>query len=509
MAKSIKLSKSSTLELPDISSYKLIVSAVQPEGMTSKIFVKQRTRNFARGLFEDTFVAVCTPTQLEDFAEDAPGEGSSYYRTESIELVMRTPELLLEVFESLKYEVKKLVIDLDALDNLSATQLYEVSAGGPVVAIPSAPTITSITGAVNALSIAFTPAASSGVPVKTYEYSLNGGLLWQSRGADSSLSPVVISGLPGSMTYNVKIRAVDFLGNKGLATQPTVYGYTVPYPAAPTINSVTAGDAGKLIVNFTSASGGTAPAATNYEYSSDGGSTWLARTPASVTSPITIEGLGDNIEYSIKIRGTANGVAGDMSNTVVGRTVSVAPPATFWTSCTATLGVSKLITNLGLSPLNFTKTKVGDAASGAPGNWIIEQNTTTPELTDVSFNITGNYAKTTLVVCYRNDYVDNANPGVGSYGINGAKYPYLGFALANNINVTGVGSFVRFKWNGVKLFEFLNQTNTSPINSYLPAANFNYGTLGGIAPGQTGNIVIEIEAQGAGTAAFSFFLGYD
>lgn len=122
--------------MPDISSIKLIVTAINAEDMPSKIFVNQRIRNFAKDRIDDTFVAVCTPTQLEDFEEDCPSPGTSYYRTDKIELVGRTPEMVQSVFDSLVYEVKKLVVDLTDLDNLLPAQVYTINAIDPVSIAP-------------------------------------------------------------------------------------------------------------------------------------------------------------------------------------------------------------------------------------------------------------------------------------------------------------------------------------------------------------------------------------
>ena len=136
MAKSIQISKSSTVYIPGISSIKLVVEAINAENMPSKIFVNQRIRNFAQDRIDDTFVAVCTPTQLEDFEEDCPAPGTSYYRTDRIELVGRTPEMVQSVFDSLIYEVKKLVVDLTDLDNLMPAMVYNINAIDPVTVAP-------------------------------------------------------------------------------------------------------------------------------------------------------------------------------------------------------------------------------------------------------------------------------------------------------------------------------------------------------------------------------------
>lgn len=224
MAKNIKIVRKSTVELPAISSYKLVVQAIEPEEMPLKIFIKQRIRNFAKEITDDIFVGVCTPTQLEDFDEDSPAEGTSFFRTDIIELVARTPELIQQVFDSLIYEVKKLVVDLTDLEVLSDEEVYSVSALDPVVQVLPAPTIQGITATATSLSVTFTaPADIVGPPVSNYEYSLNGGTTWNTRLPKSTASPLVISGLTSNTTYSVQLRAVNSSFAQGKAT--------VVYPA--------------------------------------------------------------------------------------------------------------------------------------------------------------------------------------------------------------------------------------------------------------------------------------
>lgn len=219
MAKSIKIVKKSTVELPDISSYKLVVQAIEPVEMDGKVFIKQRIRNFAKETTDDIFVGVCTPTQLEDFEEDAPGHGTSFFRTDSIELVARTPEVIQEVFSSLVYEVKKLVVDLTDLESLQDEEIYSISALDPVVQVLPAPTIQTITATSTSLSITFSaPAEIVGPPVENYQYSLDGGTTWKDRLPRSVVSPLVISRLTANTTYNVQLRAVNNSFAQGRAT---------------------------------------------------------------------------------------------------------------------------------------------------------------------------------------------------------------------------------------------------------------------------------------------------
>jgi hypothetical protein len=132
MAISIQISKKSAVFVPDIGSYRLVIETVNPQNISGKVFINQRVRNFAKDKFEDTFVAVCTPTQLEDLQEDSPDESTSYYRTNKIDLVARTPELLQTVFDSILFEVKKLVIDLSDLEKLTDAEVYLIDAYEPI-----------------------------------------------------------------------------------------------------------------------------------------------------------------------------------------------------------------------------------------------------------------------------------------------------------------------------------------------------------------------------------------
>jgi hypothetical protein len=135
MSISIQISKRSTVEVPEISSYKLVVEAINAQNMPDKIFVNQRIRNFAKLQSEDFFVAVCTPTQLEDFFEDSPSGDTTYYRTNRVELIGRTAEMVQDVFESLLYEVKKLVVDLSDLETMVEAEVYSITANTPITKV--------------------------------------------------------------------------------------------------------------------------------------------------------------------------------------------------------------------------------------------------------------------------------------------------------------------------------------------------------------------------------------
>ena len=95
-------------------------------------------------------------------------------------------------------------------------------------------------------------------------------------------------------------------------------------PAAPTSLAATPGN-GSASITFTPGSS-LCLTITNYKYSTDDGSTWTAFSPAVTTSPVTISGLTNGTNYSVKLRAFA-GVDGAASAavSVTPRTVPGAP----------------------------------------------------------------------------------------------------------------------------------------------------------------------------------------
>ncbi len=87
-------------------------------------------------------------------------------------------------------------------------------------------------------------------------------------------------------------------------------------PGAPSITSVVAGN-GQVSVHFTAGGDGGSPI-TNYEYSTNNGTSWTARDPASVNSPLTITGLTNGTTYNIKLRAVNTNGPGAASNSMSG-----------------------------------------------------------------------------------------------------------------------------------------------------------------------------------------------
>jgi len=316
MRKSIQISKRSTIYIPDITSFKLVVETLNAENMSDKIFVNQRIRNFAKERFDDTFVAVCTPVQLEDFPEDSPEEGSSFYRTNRIELVGRTPEYLQTVFDSLVYEVKKLALDLDQLDLLTDAETYTISSDEEILMVPNAPTIITAEGSNGEIAVYFNPPENDGGSViVNYEYTLNDGVSWSTRSPVSVYSPLKIYGLENNTIYNIKLRALNKTG-AGLASAKVYAAPTLPgVPNSPVITGVYTDIDSSLAIVFNRPISTGGATITGYQYSLDGGNTWL---DASASLKINVQNIVLNQTYYVSVKAKTNitGIYGAASRPV-------------------------------------------------------------------------------------------------------------------------------------------------------------------------------------------------
>lgn len=87
---------------------------------------------------------------------------------------------------------------------------------------------------------------------------------------------------------------------------------------------------GQVDIYFTPGTVGTIPV-TNYEYSTDGGSTWTALSPKDTTSPLRVTGLTNGQEYDFAIRSSQDGVPSTASDVVTATPVALpgAPSITF------------------------------------------------------------------------------------------------------------------------------------------------------------------------------------
>ncbi len=185
----------------------------------------------------------------------------------------------------------------------------------PTVLAPNPPTINAVTAGNGQLSINFTaPLSNGGASITNYQYSLNNGATWQTPSPAKTSSPLVVSGLTNGTAYSVSLRAVNSAGPGFQSTSVSASPATpVSTPGSPSISSIETGD-GQLSINFTAPTSDGGSAITNYEYSLDGGTNWIASD--ATTSPIVVSGLTNGTAYSVKLR-AVNSVGSGSANVAV------------------------------------------------------------------------------------------------------------------------------------------------------------------------------------------------
>ena len=176
---------------------------------------------------------------------------------------------------------------------------------------PGAPTITSYVVGDKTISISFTAGTNTGSAIQKYQYSTDNATHWVD--ASSTTSPMLINiatanggALVNGTSYRVNIRAVNTqFGSASLNQFATP---DVP-PGAPTITTVSSSSS-SISLAFT-AGVNTGTSITNYEYSTDGGTTWKLRS--GTTSPMTISTVSSSTAslvigttYQIQIRALNN-----------------------------------------------------------------------------------------------------------------------------------------------------------------------------------------------------------
>jgi hypothetical protein len=143
-------------------------------------------------------------------------------------------------------------------------------------------------------------------------------------------------------------------------TSGTVYGAaTYTTPSATTISSITAG--GSLTVNFNAPTSNGGQPITNFEYSTNGGTNWVAASPVVTTSPLVISGLNIGTTYAVQIRAMNSIGYGPQSSAVNATPIAVAPVITSFTPTSAATGTTVTLT--GTDFTGATAVSFGGAAA--------------------------------------------------------------------------------------------------------------------------------------------------
>jgi hypothetical protein len=211
------------------------------------------------------------------------------------------------------------------------------------VTVPGAPTILEIVpisdtlGNIGLLVSFSSPMLDGGSPILDYQYSLDSGYgnSFVSAGLNS---PFTIYGLTSDTTYQIAMRASNFVGS-GANSNILPGTTTATVPNSPTINGIISGNQ-QLTVTFTPPLANGGSPITGYQCTAT--STGLPIIQLGTTSPIIITGLTNGQLYSVVVQAGNQVGYGSNSNIVEGTpaTVPSAPTITGITPGTQELSVA-------------------------------------------------------------------------------------------------------------------------------------------------------------------------
>lgn len=125
--------------------------------------------------------------------------------------------------------------------------------------VPSAPTGLNATPGNGTIEITFVAGSDGGSPITNYQYTLDNEASWISFSPPDTSSPVTITGLTNGTTYNIKLRAVNAIGNgtasSSVSATPAAagkqfygFGPDLDLPSAIASSSISSDNSGNIFV---------------------------------------------------------------------------------------------------------------------------------------------------------------------------------------------------------------------------------------------------------------------
>ncbi len=193
------------------------------------------------------------------------------------------------------------------------------------VALPSAPTLNTLTGGNTFVTLAFTAGSAGSSPITGYDYQLNGGV-WISAG--STTSPITISGLTNGTSYTVALRATSAAGAGDPSSTLTATPFTAPN--APDSTTIVADGRNASIVVSWAAANNNGSAISLYSivaWSAAAQGTQSGTCSTAGTLTCTVTGLVNGTTYYVTVQATNAAGASTRSTPRVPATPSVNPGA--------------------------------------------------------------------------------------------------------------------------------------------------------------------------------------
>ncbi|MCK9410644.1 MAG: fibronectin type III domain-containing protein, partial [Bacteroidetes bacterium] len=233
--------------------------------------------------------------------------------------------------------------------NAAGTGNFSTASGSVTPAtVPNAPTAVAGTPGNTQVSLTWSaPATNGGAAITDYVVEFNNGVSWATFADGTSTSTsATVTGLTNGTSYTFRVSATNSVGT-GTASIVSAAATPRTTPSAPTITAITPDDVSLSVAFTAGATGGSA--ITNYEYSTDGGTTFKSRATGTTASPIvitTVSGgagaLVNGTSYDVQIRAinAAGNGAASATTAATPRTIPSAPTITAITPSDGSLSVA-------------------------------------------------------------------------------------------------------------------------------------------------------------------------
>ena len=197
---------------------------------------------------------------------------------------------------------------------------------------PSAPMNLRVQNGNSLSTIFIDPGNNGGDGIINYQYLLNPGSGWTPFNPPDSVSPFIIKDLDNNASYNVKLKAVNTVGESVESAETQLK--PIPVPTAPTILKSQTPDDDTAEIYFSPGQPGDSPIK-YYKYSFNDGLTWTILNLSANTSPIIFKGLTNGIPHTIILRAVNALGDGNISNPLT--FIVINPPIPY---CNPTSGKS-------------------------------------------------------------------------------------------------------------------------------------------------------------------------
>lgn len=367
-----------------------------------------------------------------------------------------TPLVISNLANGTSYSVK-----LRAINTVGEGDASAATSATPRTT-PAAPTIAGVTTPTSGtLTFTITPGTTGGSAITSYQYSTDRGATWRARQDGQTTSTTLevrtlsadgSTQLSNGTEYCVQVRAVNAAGS-GVASAD-VCSTPKTTPSAPSVSQSEARDR-SVYIEFELGANGGAPI-TGVEYSLDGGSTWVTRSPSSTASPLVISNLTNGTTYSVNLR-AVNSVGAGSATTAVSITPVTRASTPSLTSVTAsdsqvsvTFGVPT--SNGGAAITNYEYSVDGGASwtARSPG-------ATTSPLVVTSLSNGTNYAIALRAI---------TSAGAGSSSTVLYGQPVAAPSVPTSVSVTAAS-------------QRLSVSFTAPSSNGLPISTYEYSTNDG------------------------------